>query len=293
MDALYGELDELSSEALKRHVEGCARCGGVLASLRSTRAAIEIPLVEPSEALEQRILAAERTAVKHMPWHRKVVRAAAWAGSHAMRPQLAMAALFMFVIGSSMMLLRARPGTLSPPVTVRDEGRPGTEEAPAAAAAEQQARRSLGEGRATSKDIDGLTGAQEKTKEADDVGKAETFKMSEAAAGEAAADEAAAGEAAAGESELAQALQLKANSGCADAAKALKEVEQRFPGSAAAGKAKAAARDCDGFANAEAAPMAAPNSARGAPNPSTAATATAMTATATASTSAKAPQASP
>ena len=170
MDAVYGELDELSSEALKRHVEGCARCGGVLASLRSTRAAIEIPLVEPSDALEQRILAAERTAVKHMPWHRKVVRAAAWAGSHAMRPQLAMAALFMFVIGSSMMLLRARPGTLSPPVTVRDEGRPGAEEAPAAAPVDQQARRAMGEGRASgSKEVDGLQQEKDKaTKEFDE-----------------------------------------------------------------------------------------------------------------------------
>ncbi len=270
MDAVYGELDELSSEALKRHVDGCARCGGVLANLRSTRAALEIPLVEPSDALEQRILAAERTAVKHMPWHRKVVRAAAWAGSHAMRPQLAMAALFMFVIGSSMMLLRARPGTLSPPVTVRDEGRPGAEEAPAAAPVDQQGRRAFGEGRASgSKEVDGI---QEKDKAADDLSKAETLKLTDATAGE---------------SELAQALEMKTISGCANASKALKDVEQRFPGSAAANKAKAAARDCDEIANADAgAPMAAPNSARGAPTPTSAAT---VAASVTATASAKSP----
>ena len=270
MDAVYGELDELSSEALKRHVDGCARCGSVLANLRSTRAALEIPLVEPSDALEQRILAAERTAVKHMPWHRKVVRAAAWAGSHAMRPQLAMAALFMFVIGSSMMLLRARPGTLSPPVTVRDEGRPGAEEAPAAAPVDQQGRRAFGEGRASgSKEVDGI---QEKDKAADDFSKAETLKLTDATAGE---------------SELAQALEMKTISGCANASKALKDVEQRFPGSAAANKAKAAARDCDEIANADAgAPMAAPNSARGAPTPTSAAT---VAASVTATASAKSP----
>ena len=270
MDAVYGELDELSSEALKRHVDGCARCGGVLANLRSTRAALEIPLVEPSDALEQRILAAERTAVKHMPWHRKVVRAAAWAGSHAMRPQLAMAALFMFVIGSSMMLLRARPGTLSPPVTVRDEGRPGAEEAPAAAPVDQQGRRAFGEGRASgSKEVDGI---QEKDKAADDFSKAETLKLTDATAGE---------------SELAQALEMKTISGCANASKALKDVEQRFPGSAAANKAKAAARDCYEIANADAgAPMAAPNSARGAPTPTSAAT---VAASVTATASAKSP----
>ena len=187
-----------------------------------------------------------------------------------MRPQLAMAALFMFVIGSSMMLLRARPGTLSPPVTVRDEGRPGAEEAPAAAPMDQQGRRAFGDGRASgSKEVDAANGLQEKDKAADDVGKAETLKLSEATAGE---------------SELAQALEMKTISGCANAAKALKDVEQRFPGSAAAGKAKAAARDCDQVANAEAgAPMAAPNSARGAPTPTTAAATAAASVAATAS----------
>ncbi len=44
-----------------------------------------------------------------------------------MRPQLAMAALFMFVIGSSLLLLRARPGTMAPPVLVSEQGRPERE----------------------------------------------------------------------------------------------------------------------------------------------------------------------
>jgi len=127
MDALYGELDELTYEALKRHVEGCARCGSVWSGLKSTRSATTLPLDEPSEGLEERILAAEKTVHRHAPWHRKIMRAAAWAGSHAMRPQLAMAALFMFVIGSSLLLLRARPGTMAPPVQVSEQGRPETQ----------------------------------------------------------------------------------------------------------------------------------------------------------------------
>ncbi|NUP05017.1 MAG: zf-HC2 domain-containing protein [Polyangiaceae bacterium] len=121
MDALYGELDELTFEALKRHVEGCARCSAVWSGLKNTRAAVALPLEEPPMGLEARILVAEKAAHHRAPWHRKIMRAAAWAGSHAMRPQLAMAALFMFVIGSSLLLLRSGP---SAPVTVSEQGRP-------------------------------------------------------------------------------------------------------------------------------------------------------------------------
>lgn len=143
MDALYGELDELTHEALKRHVEGCARCGAAWAGFKSTRNLLAsagassprdtvsggatLPLDEPPDDLERRIMAAERTAHRGAPWYRKIMRGAAWAGSHAMRPQLAMAALFMFVIGSSLLLLRARPGTMAPPVLVSEQGRPERE----------------------------------------------------------------------------------------------------------------------------------------------------------------------
>ncbi|MFO0550403.1 MAG: zf-HC2 domain-containing protein [Polyangiaceae bacterium] len=124
MDALYGELDELTLEAQKRHADACGRCGPAWANLKATREAVSFPLVEPPPDLERRILAAERAAHGHAPWYKKIVRAAAWAGSHAMRPQLAMAALFMFVIGSSLLLLRARPGTLAPPVQISEQGNP-------------------------------------------------------------------------------------------------------------------------------------------------------------------------
>lgn len=131
MDALYGELDELTAEALKRHVDSCARCAATWSSLKSTRGALTLPLDEPSANLESRILAAEKTQFRRAPWYRKVLRGAAWAGSHAMRPQLAMAALFMFVIGSSVLLLRTRPGA---PVQVSEQGRPETRSTPNARA---------------------------------------------------------------------------------------------------------------------------------------------------------------
>src|SRR3569832_2263661 len=112
IDALYDELDELTHAALKRHVEGCSRCAGVYSGLRATRAVGILPLEEPSDGLEARILEAVSVAQQKTPWHKKVLRGLAWAGSHAMRPQLAMAALFFLVIGSSLLLLRAKPGTV-------------------------------------------------------------------------------------------------------------------------------------------------------------------------------------
>jgi hypothetical protein len=127
IDALYGELDELTHVALKRHIEGCARCAGVLSGLRATREVGALPLEEPSDDLEARILDAAVAAQRKAPWPRKVLRGLAWAGSHAMRPQLAMAALFFLVIGSSMLLLRAKPGTVGVPVRVTENGAPSPE----------------------------------------------------------------------------------------------------------------------------------------------------------------------
>jgi hypothetical protein len=132
IEALYDELDELTHAALKRHVEGCSRCAAVWAGLRATREVGILPLEEPPDDLEDRILEAAARAQRGAPWHKKVLRGLAWAGSHAMRPQLAMAALFFLVIGSSLLLLRARPGTLGP-VSVTERGSPAPEPAEVAA----------------------------------------------------------------------------------------------------------------------------------------------------------------
>lgn len=136
IDELYEELDELTHAALKRHVEGCSRCAAILAGLRATRDVGVLPIEEPSDDLEARILDAVAVAQKKAPWPRKVLRGLAWAGSHAMRPQLAMAALFFLVIGSSLLLLRAKPGTSGfAPVRVTERGAPAVEaDSPMAAA---------------------------------------------------------------------------------------------------------------------------------------------------------------
>ncbi len=136
IDELYEELDELTHAALKRHVEGCSRCAAILSGLRATRDVGILPIEEPSDDLEARILEAAFVAQKKAPWPRKVLRGLAWAGSHAMRPQLAMAALFFLVIGSSLLLLRAKPGANGfAPVRVTERGAPAVEAEPSPPAA--------------------------------------------------------------------------------------------------------------------------------------------------------------
>jgi len=133
MDALFGELDEVTSAAMKRHSDSCARCSTLESGMQATIDVGVLPLEEPSDDLEERILAAANDAHRHEPWHRRFLRTLSWAGSHAMRPQLAMAALLVLVLGSSLLLLRARPGSVAvTPVKVHEHGAPNLAEGSAA-----------------------------------------------------------------------------------------------------------------------------------------------------------------
>jgi hypothetical protein len=126
IDELYDELDELTSAAAKRHVAGCARCASLFGGLRATRRVAVLPLASVPEGLEDRILAAARQAQKVVPIRSRVARAVSTAGSWAMRPQTAMAALFLLMIGSSVLFLRTKhskaPGSST--VTVSQLGEP-------------------------------------------------------------------------------------------------------------------------------------------------------------------------
>jgi hypothetical protein len=127
IDALYDELDEVTYAALKRHVEGCSRCASAWANLRATREVGILPIEEPPDDLEARILQAVARVEVRVAWHKTVLRGLAWAGSHAMRPQFAMAAVFFFVIGSSLLFLRPRGEPSAAPVAVRERGTPDPE----------------------------------------------------------------------------------------------------------------------------------------------------------------------
>lgn len=110
LDLLYDELDELTSAAARRHTEHCTRCRGIAAGLRATREVGVLPLVEPPEGLELRILEAEQRAAQLLPVGKRLGRGLSLLAGYAMRPQLAMAALLMLAIGSSLVFLRAQPG---------------------------------------------------------------------------------------------------------------------------------------------------------------------------------------
>jgi hypothetical protein len=259
IDALYEELDELTAAALKRHTESCARCAQILAGLRSAREAATLPLVEPSSDLEARILAAEKVAVRRAPWYFKVMRGAAWAGSLAMRPQLAMAALFMLVVGSSLLLLRARPGTMGAPVQVTQRGEPG----PAAEEQKQGAKggdsrpaeparagaaapaRDDGYGRAERDKADKDMKLAERPDSNSDGQPPPPAPMATATAEAITAPEgatASGGSGAAGE--LANAQRLRSESGCGDAISRFDALAQKYPASDEAKVAKQAAADC-------------------------------------------------
>lgn len=137
IDELYGELDELTSAAMKRHASGCSECAEKLRGLKATREQLALPEPEMPADLEERIFAATNEARKVVPItasRSRFSRAVSLAGTWAMRPQTAMAALFLLMIGSSAVLLRSRQPKDSVALTVTQEGAPS----PAAAAPEEK-----------------------------------------------------------------------------------------------------------------------------------------------------------
>jgi hypothetical protein len=126
LDLLYGELDELTEAAAKRHMEHCSRCKGIASGLRATREVGALALVDPPDSLELGILAAERRLNAKLPLGKKLGRGVSILAVYAMRPQLAMAALLLLMIGSSLFFLRSRPGGRDS-VLVTERGVPETE----------------------------------------------------------------------------------------------------------------------------------------------------------------------
>lgn len=126
LDLLYQELDELGAAAAERHLEQCARCREIYARLRATRDIGTLPLVSPPEGFEHRVLAQEAQLLRALPLRQRAGRAVSKLADYAMRPQLAMAALLMLMIGSSLIFLRAKPGEQSS-VQVTERGMPETE----------------------------------------------------------------------------------------------------------------------------------------------------------------------
>ncbi len=109
MDLLYGELDELSEASALRHLHHCTRCRDIWGHLRTTREIAEIPSEEPPGDLFESVMAAELNAKKSLPFRERASRVISVMAEYAMRPQLAMAALLLLMIGSSLIFVRTGP----------------------------------------------------------------------------------------------------------------------------------------------------------------------------------------
>jgi hypothetical protein len=134
IDELYGELDEVTSAAVKRHLAGCPRCAELLAGLKATRQRATLPLLAAPPGLQDRILEAVRHVARAAPPARgRLSSAISLAGRWSMRPQTAMAALFLVMVGTSVLLLRGKSSRApaGADITVTEEGTP----APVASAA--------------------------------------------------------------------------------------------------------------------------------------------------------------
>ncbi|MBS2018466.1 MAG: zf-HC2 domain-containing protein [Deltaproteobacteria bacterium] len=130
IDELYDELDEVTSAAVKRHVSGCARCSSILSGMRSTRKLAALPLVPLPAGLEDRILTSIKEAQKVSGYpnvaraQSRTARILSLAGNWAMRPQTAMAAVFLLMIGTSAFVLRSRRAESPQAVSVTEQGAP-------------------------------------------------------------------------------------------------------------------------------------------------------------------------
>ncbi|MCC6214278.1 MAG: zf-HC2 domain-containing protein [Polyangiaceae bacterium] len=254
LDLLYDELDELTTAAARRHMEHCARCRGIGAGLRATRGVGVLPSIEPPPDLRDRILAAERRAKRDLPLRRRFGRAVSILADYAMRPQVAMAALLLLMIGSSLLFVRARPGERDS-VRVTDRGAQDLEREPVAAApaaplpalAEEPARR---EGRREA--AEGAKAGTESGGEAAPGGGPDAYDDAMAAyrAGRWADAErkfdevAASGGSNAASAALLAAQAARAGRGCSEAADRFARVHERHPGTSAGNDAAWNAAAC-------------------------------------------------
>lgn len=126
LDLLYAELDELTAAAAERHMDHCSRCSTIGSRLRATQKVGTLPLITPPASLEAKILDAERRLHTELPWGQRLERGVSVLASYAMRPQLAMAALLLLMLGSSLLFLRVRPGERDR-VSVTERGVPERE----------------------------------------------------------------------------------------------------------------------------------------------------------------------
>jgi TolA-binding protein len=127
LDLLYEELDELTTLAARRHMEQSARARDIYAHLKATRRLSVLPMHPAPDGFEQSVLVREPGARAEFPLRQRLGRYVSMLAGYAMRPQLAMGALLLLMIGSSLLFLRARPGGHHGAIQVTERGVPETE----------------------------------------------------------------------------------------------------------------------------------------------------------------------
>lgn len=123
LDLLYGELDELTTAAARRHMDQSARAREIYAHFRATRQLGVLPPHAPPADFESALLEREARLMAELPVRHRMGRLVSMLAGYAMRPQLIMGALLLLMLGSSLMFVRTRPGVHSP-VQVTERGAP-------------------------------------------------------------------------------------------------------------------------------------------------------------------------
>lgn len=126
MDLLYGELDELTEAAAMRHLHHCTRCRDIWGHFRTTKELAVLPQEAPPDDMFSDIIANAERAQRDLPARERFSRGISVLAGYAMRPQLAMAALLLLMIGSSLIFVRSTPRT-GEHVAVTERGVPFAE----------------------------------------------------------------------------------------------------------------------------------------------------------------------
>lgn len=117
-------LEPRARREADEHLASCTRCTALVERLqRGMKAAAQLPMEDVSSLLEARVLAAASAARPAPSFPRRVARAISTTGRWAMRPQVAMAAVLVVMVGTSVVLLRGG-GLPSRRTKVTEEGTP-------------------------------------------------------------------------------------------------------------------------------------------------------------------------
>ncbi len=126
LDLLYDEAEDYARGGAVQHLGHCSRCNGVYVRLKAAQTLSQFPLALPPTELRDQILLREHTARAGQGIGARTGRWISIAAGYAMRPQVSMGALFLLMIGASLLFLRAHPGDRDS-VYVTEKGVPGNE----------------------------------------------------------------------------------------------------------------------------------------------------------------------